>query len=77
MAGSRVTSLSMRVAVEPSELFCRFLSKLTGPLSSRITDSGGSFDDKRIVLRVAGPAVGGSLSDSGAADDDVSPGTVI
>ena len=61
--------MSITVAVEPSELLSRFLSKLTGPLSSRITDSGGSFDDNLIVFRVAGPAAGGSLSDNGAADD--------
>jgi len=68
--------LSTTVAVEPPELLRRFLSKLTGPLSSRITDSGGSFDYNLIVLRVAGPAAGGSLNDNGA-DDDASPGAVI
>src|SRR5580658_6745849 len=44
------------------------LSKLTGPVSSKTTDSGGSFEDSLIVFNVAGPAVGGTPSDNGGAD---------
>jgi len=65
---SGLTSLSTTVAVEPAGLLSRSLSKLTGPVSSKITDSGGSFEDSLIVFSVAGPAVGGTPSDNGGAD---------
>src|SRR5580693_3615871 len=67
-ATSGLTSLSTTVAVEPAGLLSRSLSKLTGPVSSKITDSGGSFEDSLIVFSVAGPAVGGTPSDIGGAD---------
>src|SRR5271163_714007 len=67
-AVSGLTSLSTTVAVEPAGLLSRSLSKFTGPVSSKITDSGGSFEDSLIVFSVAGPAVGGTPSDNGGAD---------
>ena len=58
--------MSTTVAIAPAGLLSRFLSKCTGPLSSRITDNGGSFDDNLTVFKVAGPVAGGSESDKGA-----------